>query len=509
MRANLSDKKMVGRSAAGWVVVFLVFAIFLALAALPVYLIPFHVSRNYNEGWNAYHALAAMSGGILYPPSDSFISNNYPPLSFYLVGAFGQITGDYVVAGRLISLTSLLIVACNIFLLCRWIGADRMLASFGSALFLLAFCELSPDYVATDDPQLLGHAFITAGAVVFLNAARRHGTNARVVVSVLLICAGGLVKHNLVALPLALGTWVAIHDRRQFVRFLLAGLVVGVLALGALYALWGQAIVDGVLRYPRLLSWSTGVELSWVLRLFLPYIAFCSAGCVALPQQREIHFVIAYAIWSALFGFPLLFGTGVNVNVLDDFTIALIIGTVAFAMAVEKGVIRLPFGLSHSRFVVVVMLAMPLFAKAALVTKRLVPEYESLLRNAKDWSALADDLSRTDGPVACDLLAICYWAGKSWEIDFFSYGQKLFVGIVTDKAFRERIGNSYFAYIFLQGTRPSNRGLPNEVTAWTPKPYLPIETTAWLLSYYAPVRIIGDDRLLAPSSVQKPDSDYK
>jgi len=42
-----------------------------------------------NEGWNAYFADAAIHGGVLYPAADALITNNYPPLSFYLVGAAG------------------------------------------------------------------------------------------------------------------------------------------------------------------------------------------------------------------------------------------------------------------------------------------------------------------------------------------------------------------------------------------------------------------------------------
>src|ERR1700728_142178 len=66
-------------------------------------IIPLHVSLDPNEGWNAYHAAAAMRGHGLYPGAASFMANNYPPLSFYLVGLLGQVTGDPIVAGRIVS----------------------------------------------------------------------------------------------------------------------------------------------------------------------------------------------------------------------------------------------------------------------------------------------------------------------------------------------------------------------------------------------------------------------
>ena len=45
---------------------------------------------NYSEGWHAYRADAALAGGVLYPAPDALTSNNYPPLSFYVVGALGR-----------------------------------------------------------------------------------------------------------------------------------------------------------------------------------------------------------------------------------------------------------------------------------------------------------------------------------------------------------------------------------------------------------------------------------
>jgi len=63
-----------------------------------------HVPLDPNEGWNAYLAHAAVTGAPLYP--QGLMVNNYPPLSFYIVGALGTITGDPIVAGRLVSLIS-------------------------------------------------------------------------------------------------------------------------------------------------------------------------------------------------------------------------------------------------------------------------------------------------------------------------------------------------------------------------------------------------------------------
>ena len=70
-----------------WVAVALLAGIAVALLVVPAEALFVHVPRNYNEGWNALHALRLRSGGPLYPPLSDAVFINYPPLSFYLVAA--------------------------------------------------------------------------------------------------------------------------------------------------------------------------------------------------------------------------------------------------------------------------------------------------------------------------------------------------------------------------------------------------------------------------------------
>ncbi|MEI6417409.1 MAG: hypothetical protein WCO92_06785, partial [Verrucomicrobiota bacterium] len=64
---------------------------------------------NTNEGWNAFFADAAMGKMPLYPSLDRLITNNYPPLSFYVVGGFGKLFGGPILAGRILSLIAIII----------------------------------------------------------------------------------------------------------------------------------------------------------------------------------------------------------------------------------------------------------------------------------------------------------------------------------------------------------------------------------------------------------------
>src|SRR5277367_3164070 len=49
---------------------------------------------NYNEGCNAYFVSAVLAGGPLYFPPDALTTNNYPPLSFYLLAPLASLLGD-------------------------------------------------------------------------------------------------------------------------------------------------------------------------------------------------------------------------------------------------------------------------------------------------------------------------------------------------------------------------------------------------------------------------------
>src|ERR1700747_2252711 len=94
--------------------------------AYPLAHLPFQVPRSPNEGWNAIHAMQAMGGGALYPPSDGFMFNNYPPLSFYIVGLLGRLTGDDIMAGRILSIAAVFAIGANVALTVRNLGGTTL-----------------------------------------------------------------------------------------------------------------------------------------------------------------------------------------------------------------------------------------------------------------------------------------------------------------------------------------------------------------------------------------------
>ena len=101
----------------------------------PVWRAGFPIEIAQNEGWNAYHADAAMGAAPLYPSPDTLIVNNYPPLSFYAVGWLSQVFGDALYVGRVLSLLAVAVLGVLIAVVIRQLGggpAGAPWAAYGS-----------------------------------------------------------------------------------------------------------------------------------------------------------------------------------------------------------------------------------------------------------------------------------------------------------------------------------------------------------------------------------------
>ena len=170
-----------------------------------------HVALDPNEGWNAYHTASTMAGHSPYPGSASFMTNNYPPLSFYLVGLLGGVLGDNIIAGRIVSLISFLVVAGGIASLARRFGVRSSDAAFASLVFAGLLLVFS-DYVGMDDPQMLGHALQIFGLLLLVKNEKSLPAD---LAGAALFVAGLFVKHNLVAMPIATIIWLSLGDWRR------------------------------------------------------------------------------------------------------------------------------------------------------------------------------------------------------------------------------------------------------------------------------------------------------
>jgi hypothetical protein len=376
-----------------------------------------HVPLDPNEGWNAYHTAAAMSGGHLYPGAASFLANNYPPLSFYVVGLFG---GDRIVAGRIVSLLAFAAVAASIFAAARAMGTGRSAALFG-ALWFVAGLLVFTDYVGMDDPQLLGHAVAMAGFLLLL-----RGNTAG---AALAMTAALFVKHNLVAMPLAALIWLALFDRRNAIRFAAWGLGGALPGLVAFRLVYGVGLF-GQLGSPRLFSFALLGEniAAWTLWGGTA-LAVMAALLLVRRGDRYVALCAIYALVAVLVGAFFSGGAGVDMNVWFDAAVALAMGAALAIGGFERPLHKVLAAFAY---------AIPLVCGLTLAYDGEWLGRDFWLHPARDEAAMAaadiDFLKAHDGPALCEMLSLCYWAGKPAEVDVFNLGQAFATRARSDDA---------------------------------------------------------------------------
>jgi hypothetical protein len=395
------------------------------------------VSLDPNEGWNAYH----------YPPPQSFMTNNYPPLSFYLVGTLGRAMGDMIVAGRLVSLASFLAIATAIAAALRLMACSMIEAVFGALIFATCLL-LNSDYVGMDDPQLLGHAIAMAG---FLLVLRQRRDAPALMTAGLLFTLAFFIKHNLVILPLAVTAWLAFYDRRRAVRLAIGGaasLIVGLIAFRLVY---GFDLLD-VLRSARVFAFHDLVVnlSSWLAWGLLPLVAtglLFSAG----RDDRYVVLCAIYAFGGFLIGASFFGGAGVDVNAMFDADIALALaGGLALNRLSERGIGY------ESAIIAAYLLPLSFALWANFESDWFSRDY--WLHPMRDEAALAQQdirfLRDHRGPALCETLAYCYWAGKAAEIDVFNTGQQFATHARRDGALIQSIADHRFAAVQLDTLSP-------------------------------------------------------
>jgi|KBSSwiStaDraftv2_1062776.scaffolds.fasta_scaffold33379_3 hypothetical protein len=433
----------------------LLFLAVVVLLATPVITVPVLIPKNYNEGWNAFQALRAMGDGSLYPDRSALVTNNYPPLSFYVVGALGSLNGDNIIAGRLIALFSFVTVAVVIYAITRNISGSRYAGLIGSLVFAGYLAGLHPGYIGMNDPQWLAQAIMIMALMLALSNAKSI-SHAYLWLVVLIALASGMTKHNLVAFPLAMTIWLLLHDRRGLYVWIAVSSLVLVASFGALYVAYGPEFFQNIFGFHRTYSPDdiTRQLKRWAIPL-LPLIGAFVAFVFLEPPGRSKHLLVIYTVVAAAWGTYALGGAGVNMNVMYDMMIGLsIVAGLAVHRIGERFGHVCPRGLVEAAAAVLVaggmLAAVPRQVLAMPATLADLHSHES--RVASDVKYIAS----IEGPVACESLALCYWAHKPFEFDMFAVGQKLESGVLRKDAFNGVIEAHYFKSIQMYG-RTTNR----------------------------------------------------
>jgi hypothetical protein len=379
----------------------------------------FHVPFDPNEGWNAYFAQAAMAHGSPYPAATATMMNNYPPLSFYIVGAVSVLTGDAVIAGRIVALLALFVTAWGIEAAARAMDATRAQAAF-AALFFAAGIMLTSDYAGMDDPQMLGHAVAMGGLLFVLREPR---TPRAMVIAALFFVAAGFIKHNLVALPAAAAIWLALLDRRLAVTFAVSGIVFALIGLGLFKQAFGFSllgVIDSARTYDATSIWD-GLK-TWFQWSAVPLLGAAALFAVARHDRFAVFCAIYVGVAAAL-GIYFLGGAGVDANALFDADIAL---ALCLALLLNQ---------ARWQSAVTALTAIPL----AVGLWSLDAPWRStdywLHPMAQERGAAAQGIAllrAAPGPAICEMLSLCDWAGKPASFDVFNMQQAYRKGTRSD-----------------------------------------------------------------------------
>lgn len=409
------------------------------------------------EGWNAYHAAQAATGQNPYPAPGGLFYNNYPPLGFYIVGWLGRLTGDTLVAGRLVSLLAFAGLALGVAGAARQMGCARREAAFAALLFatILLF---DYTYVGLNDPQILGQAVQIPGLILVLRGKRSRATMA---LAAFFFSAAVFTKHSLVVQPLVAVAWLLATDRRNGLRLALFGAafaVIGILGFQAVFdrSLWSQ------LHDPRIwrLEFSVHALLARTPEGLVP-LAASLALLKWFRHDKYVVFCVSYLIVSLLVAAYFLGGAGVGSKALYDAVIAL---SLCGGIGVGRLGNRMVQGL-RARPLYAALHFLPAVGLIAYhaATGTLPPHWQSA-RSAAVVDTARDIafLKARPGPALCNALPLCFWAGKPATVDLWGYEQAVATGARDGRKLREAIRQHRYGVLQLAAP-PDALGAPPEV----------------------------------------------
>jgi hypothetical protein len=398
-------------------------------------LMPLEMSPN--EPWNAWYADAALRGGRLYPDQGELIVNNYPPLSFYLIGLVSLFTSNAIYAGRLVSILSLGVIACSIGVCVRQLGGSRTAAVFGAVFFLATMARFFTRYVAINDPNMLALAAM-GWALAFFLARLSAGKSVEPAVACLVLA--GFLKHSLIAIPFTALIWLAFTQPRRGLRAsLFAAGLVG-LGLAICLAVYGTGFFVQLLM-PRVLSIGYALrvanKIQWVAPALLLWAIWAWPNRHTAPARfSALLIAISYAACTIQTA-----GDGVVRNAFFELVFA---SGVAAGLAFG-GIVEIPlarrFGVVQAQRVMIAVLILRLVLAQGAEPYLAIFSQDFRADVRQKISIMNREVERIraiPGPVSCASMTVCYRAGKAFAYDPFWVRQKL----ATGKMSREQIDDA-------------------------------------------------------------------
>ncbi|MGM4917393.1 ArnT family glycosyltransferase [Tardiphaga sp. 813_E8_N1_3] len=401
----------------------------------PIWRAQFLVEIWPTEAWNPYFQNAAVSGGQLYPDADSLVGNNYPPLSFYVVGFFGNIFGDSLFAGRALSLFGLICVAVEIFAAVRILSGNSVGAAVGAFWYVAIMAHNSTVYVGANDPQIAGQAIMGAGLVWFLSRERDRRS---VLAPLLLMVVGGFWKHNMIGIPTTVITWMMLTNWRAAIRPVLISGAAASVGLFACSLIFGPSFFSNIFatRHHSVAYLLVNIgHLQWcapALAIWAGWAITDSTNAAARFSSLHIgiSFIVCILQW---------FGSGVSGNAEFDLILALGVGTgLTFSYMDRSYAARfVEAGLLRTLMIAVLLIRLIASDRQESALILISPEFrESVYSNERAAIREAAQLSLVHGDVFCTNKVVCRMAGKPFVVDEFKVEQLALTNKLSDNDFR-------------------------------------------------------------------------
>jgi len=445
-----------------WITLAVLCAFSLATLYFPLVRAFYRFEFNYNEGWNVYNTQAAMQHLPLYYPKYGWTTVNYPFLSFYLVGYVSRFIGDYLLAGRLLSLVALLVSCLLVGLIVKKLTGGWGPAVFAGAFCLGLLCSGARDSVGADDPQILPFPLFLFGLWVYLQAVP---STLRIAGITSLFVLGGNIKQNLLSAPISVLSDLFITSSSKAVRFMVFGVFFLVLSIAVNMLVGGPFFISHLLT-SRAYSFEQFRNLffEFYSPLGLP-LAISIFWSIWQLQNRQARVICFYFISSLMIGAAFGGGSGVSQNTYLDnlFAMSIIMGA-CLDLLWKAPIPSLGKG-GRWRFLVPVLLYSSVvftFAPWGVNVPRMLsalPEWQ------RRFDAEVSFLVAQPGPAICESLILCYDAGKPYVLDPFNSTRLVRLGKLDSNEIVKQIAEKKYGAIQTQVPVTQKRGerFPDDV----------------------------------------------
>lgn len=386
-------------------------ALSLVLLAYPVARVGFDFEIDNNEGWDAFLQTRAMAGQSLYAFATRFFVNDYPPLSFYIVGSVAQLVGDPVIAGRIVSVIALAAMALACASIVRRAGASRLDATLAFATCVALFTSFGTDYVGINDPHLLGQALFLGCFALYLRIPPGAGFGVGLGV---LFAVSVLTKHNMLVIPLLVSVDILRRwPMRAKIAYLATGFVLAGLAAGVISLVIGNAFFHSLFS-GRIYDPARGflMTIDMLARLQAP-LAVVGTAMILGRRERPFGLVGAYLALALAQGAVFTGGANDDINHFFEVFTALSIGA---GLAVHRLGLTVPVPAARAVLALVINAGVLFYAPLA-IGRLVVDVGGEMARRERLFQEDVAFVRSIPGTVLCQSFLLCFRAGQPMFFD--------------------------------------------------------------------------------------------